>query len=123
MCRFWCGFELILTFVIVVVGNGVHAHTHRLVCVGGRVRVWRVRKRGRGVSRPVFTREGWVVACSMNACTHTGTCVGGRVCCLVVVVLTLPGLRGVVVVVVVGGGFAPKPPRLVWDGVERLQST
>jgi hypothetical protein len=27
----------------------------------------------------VFTREGWVVACSMNACTHTGTFLDGRV--------------------------------------------
>ncbi len=34
--------------------------------------------------------------------------------CSGVFVLTLTVLR--VVVVVIGGGVAPKPPRLVWDG-------
>jgi hypothetical protein len=43
-------------------------------------------ERKEGGSMSVFTREGLVVSCSMNACTHTGTCVDGRVCCLVVVV-------------------------------------
>ncbi len=41
-------------------------------------------KEVRGLS--VFTRDGLVVSCSMNACTHTGTCVDGRFCYLVVVV-------------------------------------
>jgi hypothetical protein len=38
--------------------------------------------------------------------------------CSGVFVLTLIVLR--VIVVVVGGGVAPKPPRLVWNGVERM---
>ena len=83
------------------------------------------REEGGGGSMSVFTRWGLVVSCSMNACRHPGACVDGRVWCLVVVVcscLLLTVVR-VVVIVVVGGGVAPKPPRLVWDGVERLQFT
>ena len=47
----------------------------------------RERERKGGSSMSVFTREGFVVWCSMNACTHTGTCVDGRVCCCLVVVV------------------------------------
>ena len=76
----------------------------------------------KGGSMSVFTREGLVVSCSMNACTDTGTCVDGRVWCIVVVVCScwLLTVVRVVVNVVVGGGVAPKPPWLVWYGVERM---
>jgi hypothetical protein len=85
-----------------------HVSSLNCVCVGGGVWVWRVRERGRGVSRSVFTREGWVVACSIHAYTHRDLCKWPCLLlgCSGVFVLTLPVLR-VVVVVVVGGGVAP----------------
>jgi hypothetical protein len=64
----------------------------------------------------------------LEACTF-GKCFFLELCacvwvwllgCSGVFVLTLTVLR--VVVVVVGGGVAPKPPRLVWDGVETYAS-